>query len=323
MAAQYYPPLLPTGLFSPLLYTLMPPPPKTNAWCFTYYDFCRDSLPKLEAGMKYICYQEEICPTTDRPHLQGYVYFKESTRLTAVKKALGSNTVHVEACKGTLAQNLAYTSKSSTSLPGTWVEYGVKPRQGKRTDLEEACATLLETRSIRTVAEEHSSTYVKYHGGLQKLLDATVPPPTISDEVELRPWQQELYEILMSPPDSRSVYFVVDKQGNQGKSFFAKYMCCKHQTYLTGPAKYDRIYYTYHDEPIVIFDIPRTPHDEASTRDICPYHVIEAIKTGIIPAGMYGTPQRIRMANVHVVVMMNYLPDMSALSKDRYKIKEL
>jgi hypothetical protein len=55
---------------------------------------------------------------------------------------------------------------------GDWFCHGQQPgsRQGRRTDLEEACASLLESRDLHTFREEYPVAFVKYHKGFEKLV---------------------------------------------------------------------------------------------------------------------------------------------------------
>lgn len=103
---------------------------KSRLWCFTNFnlDFDYNKYFK-ESSAQYIAYGEETCPKTGRLHHQGFVYF-ESQRgsIKGVAKQLGN--AHVEMCKGNLDQNLDYCSKEAELTT-----IGVKPTQGKRTDL--------------------------------------------------------------------------------------------------------------------------------------------------------------------------------------------
>jgi len=50
---------------------------KSRAFCFTINVFDENTEEKLQNGIEcqYLVYGYEIAPTTQRPHLQGYVYF--------------------------------------------------------------------------------------------------------------------------------------------------------------------------------------------------------------------------------------------------------
>jgi len=64
-------------------------------------------------------WQDEIAPTTQRLHRQGYVQTRGTIRLAQLKKALPG--VHIELAKNWAAL-LAYCKKAETAVPGTQVE---------------------------------------------------------------------------------------------------------------------------------------------------------------------------------------------------------
>ena len=87
--------------------------------------------------MRYLVYQLERAPTTGILHYQGYVEFKRSTKMGGVKKALGSDTVHLEPRQGTRDQARGYCMKEESRIDGPY-EFGqyVESEQGKRSDLD-------------------------------------------------------------------------------------------------------------------------------------------------------------------------------------------
>lgn len=80
----------------------------------------------------------EICPKTERHHWQGWLYLKSARTLKSVGKGAGA---HFEAMKGSHDQNTKYCGKD-----GLLLSEGTRPKQGHRTDLEEAvkCKTVRE-----------------------------------------------------------------------------------------------------------------------------------------------------------------------------------
>ena len=61
--------------------------------------------------------QTEKCSKTGRLHIQWYVKFKKRERCLHLKNFLPPGA-HAEVCRGTTLQNSAYTSKTSTKVPG-------------------------------------------------------------------------------------------------------------------------------------------------------------------------------------------------------------
>ena len=104
---------------------------KFRLFPFTDYEldeaFLKDFYEKNNVG--WLKFGREECPTTKKKHLQGVVYFNCPRTLKSVIKKLKPR--HVEIAKGDVEDNDKYVSKG-----GDTVEYGTKPTQGKRTDLE-------------------------------------------------------------------------------------------------------------------------------------------------------------------------------------------
>lgn len=95
----------------------------------------------------YLIYQLEKAPTTGQLHVQGLVHFKSTQRMSAVKKLIGHDP-HCEICRDFEA-SVAYCSKEKTREKGPW-EFGIKPKQGKRSDLEELYSDI---KAGKTTAE--------------------------------------------------------------------------------------------------------------------------------------------------------------------------
>lgn len=116
-------------------------------YCFT--SFIEEA--KLDHGadeIQYICWGREVCPDTDRPHLQGYVELKGAYGLRRVKDILGDSTVHLEPRRGSRQQAVDYCKKD-----GAFTEHGVGRQQGHRSDLDGVRTLLSEGGGIRAVLD--------------------------------------------------------------------------------------------------------------------------------------------------------------------------
>lgn len=123
---------------------------KVRLWTFTNYDMEFDYEPVMTKA-QYVAYGLETCPKTGRLHHQGWMYFKNPQgSIKNVATLLGK--AHVEKAKGSLAQNEKYCAKE-----GNLTELGVKPEQGKRTELDEVRQIVRETSSMREVVEVANS----------------------------------------------------------------------------------------------------------------------------------------------------------------------
>jgi len=133
-----------------------------RSWCLTYWG---DEAPDLSYA-KYWCRQQEIAPSTGKKHWQCYVYTENQRTVTAMrKKYKGHNVVPAF---GTPDQNKAYCSKSETSVPGTFEEYGELPKQGKRNDLQEVKELQDSGVSVMDIAKSHYNISARHHRFFEK-----------------------------------------------------------------------------------------------------------------------------------------------------------
>lgn len=97
------------------------------------------------------------------------VYFNKPIRFNAVKKILG-DVVHIEKARGSCDQCIQYCQKLDSRAEGTEpVEWGERPAQGRRTDIETAATAIVEGSSLREVAMEYPATYARFGRGLREL----------------------------------------------------------------------------------------------------------------------------------------------------------
>lgn len=147
---------------------------KGRNWCFTFYNQddlsfreFEDKLRKWDA-VKYCIFQEEECPDTRRRHLQGYVEFTSSLRLSKIKSVL-HRSIHLDQRRGTAEAARDYCRKedSRVSEPVEWGEFS-RERQGQRTDMEEIKDLLDSGASSKQVSESHFGQWVRYHKAFEK-----------------------------------------------------------------------------------------------------------------------------------------------------------
>lgn len=145
-------------------------------WCFTNYDpeakfLLWNHIDDLPSSIAYICWQDEICPSTNRLHQQGYAEFRESTRIGTVKRLLGCESIHLEGRVGTAEQAREYCKKEETGVEGSFKELGIfsKSRQGTRNDLEEITEMLREGRTVDEITDLFGPSYIRYHRGIENL----------------------------------------------------------------------------------------------------------------------------------------------------------
>lgn len=150
-------------------------PSESRNWCFTSYN---DAPPLFTpTNMKYLCYSPEICPTTKRKHFQGYCNFKNAKSISSASKCLGK--ISVFKCNGSPSQNRIYCGAEDYEKDGKvklknplFVEHGVLPQQGKRTDLDELITDILEgDTNIEDIISTNPIQFHQYGRTLEKAED--------------------------------------------------------------------------------------------------------------------------------------------------------
>lgn len=141
---------------------------------------------------------------------------------------------------------------------------------------------------------------------------------------KLRPWQQEVADLIDTTPDKRTIYWYYDKIGGRGKTQLAKYLCFhkpKECTYLSVGKAADLLNFVYKKQGMKLYfiDIARTIPNGIMNEI---YMAIESVKNGFFLNTKYETGMAM-FACPHVVVYSNHLPKGSALSYDRLEIKDL
>nr|WAE43040.1 MAG: replication associated protein [Cressdnaviricota sp.] len=274
--------------------------------------------------VKYVSWQLEVAPTTGQTHLQGYIEFNSPTTLANAKKVFGgegtatAREVHLEKRKGSRDQARDYSMKEDTREEGPW-EYGtwtVSAGQGARSDLSRAVASVIARGYTATASDpEYATTVVRNYRGLQELARHHEPKTDHTLQV-LRPWQQEMYDILKEEPDDRHVWWFFDEEGGKGKTAFAKHCVSNLGAFYAPNGKTADLAYAYNGQRIVIFDYSRTVQERIN------YEVLEQLKNGMVFSSKYESRTRV-FKIPHVVCFSNSLPDEKALSADRWRIKTL
>jgi len=142
--------------------------PQIRHWCFTWYD---DAWPTwIPDKMHYLVYQVEICPETNRFHIQGYVEFKRSQRLNSAKKLLKTLTAHLEPRQGSRDQARAYCMKEESRAggehAGPW-EYGEWTTGAeKRSEIQLAVESIKSGAEWPKVLEDFTGVAVRHYKNL-------------------------------------------------------------------------------------------------------------------------------------------------------------
>lgn len=286
-------------------------------WCFTLNNYSEEDCERLTQLVEnnecvYIIFGKEI-GESGTPHLQGFISFAKRVYLTDVKKRV-SRTAHFELAR-LVPESIEYCKKD-----GDVFEEGLIPAgQGKRSDIDDfkidVKSGLLNFKDIR---EKHSAVYAKYKSFVMEYVVDNSPEVQIP-AYQLHDWQQELMEKLALPPDDRTIQFIVDTSGNNGKTWFAHYFAQKNKDcQVMCPGKRaDMAYILRTDIRVLILDAPRSKQGE-----FIQYDFLEDVKNGYVFSSKYESSIK-RLNNVHLIVLMNEPPDLTKLSSDRFDITYL
>lgn len=138
---------------------------------------------------------------------------------------------------------------------------------------------------------------------------------------KLRPWQQSIIDLISDEPDERTINWIYDPIGNNGKTVFCKYLIVKHNAIIAtaGDAKDIANLLTnqieggrdLNENTTFIFNIARD--------GFVSYKALEGVKDGLMTNIKYEAKQLV-FNNPHVWIFSNDKPDTSKLSSDRWRI---
>lgn len=283
--------------------------PRAKNWCFTKNNYTPEDLDRLSIpleGVEYLVFGKET-GASGTPHLQGTVCFQSRKRLQQVITIIGQSHCSVTRF---ISQSIDYCKKD-----GDFIELGTPPQgSGERSDLEEFKASVKEgVTSLKELRELHSGVCASYPRFVRDYITDNRPEHKV-DAHPLRDWQSTLNQRLIHEVNQRDIIFIVDKAGNQGKSWFARYYCDLHENAMivVPGKKADMAYVIREDCRVFFFDCPRSKQG-----DFIQYDFLEELKNGFIFSPKYESAIK-KLATPHIVVLMNEYPDLTKLSADRY-----
>lgn len=149
-------------------------------------------------------------------------------------------------------------------------------------------------------------------------------PKPIETIMDLRPWQQDIVDILNGDVDDRKIYWYWESVGNIGKSALVKYLHVRLGALVCMSGKEGDILYHVmqsdietKDPGIVVYDIPRSHQGHVS------YAALEQIKNGMIFSPKYESGCKC-FNPPHIVIFANFPPSFpDRMSADRWVIREL
>lgn len=298
--------------------TIVPPSGPRFMWCFTLNNYTDEEYTKISDLIHSVKVKAGVVGKevgeTGTPHLQGCISFVKKIRFVQAK-ALICNRAHLQVAKGTWQQNLDYCTKQDKEA---LVVGGVA--SGQRNDIKSFVSWYRDFDGIPSRCDlltEYPGILARHPRFVEEnkraKLQSLRPTP---ESFELRPWQQELVAYVKGPVSSRQIKFIVDPQGNAGKSYMADYLEAHFRNVqIMNPSKKADMAYEYDETTrIFILDCPRSKQGE-----FIQYDFLENIKDGRLFSPKYESYMKV-FKSPHVIVFMNEDPDANALSSDRYDV---
>lgn len=203
---------------------------RSRGWCFTWNNYTSEDIQYLkELDVVYMICGQEVAPTTGTPHLQGYIYFSNPRRFTAVKSLLRSSSI--QSTNGSADANRMYCSKGAQpkkeweelkdkgpnyGLDAVIHEIGTCPlsQQQKGECSKERYAEILrlaDEGDIKSLKQEHPSEYLRHYKVLNEMAakarSVVKPNYSLSDFVwpPISDWSKT--HILWGPPGNGKTEF--------------------------------------------------------------------------------------------------------------------
>jgi hypothetical protein len=181
----------------------MPAVSRKREWCWTLHNYSPAFWARVVVLVEreptlftYLCWQAELCPTTQSKHLQGYVCFATPRTMRGAKTAFflqcsdNGDTVHLAPANGSALENREYCSKEESRDPEShrpFTEHGdiggcpVRAGQGARNDLHAASVRIRSGDSLRDIANDAPDLWVRYHRGFASLQSIVFAPQRVRE----------------------------------------------------------------------------------------------------------------------------------------------
>lgn len=212
-------------------------------WTLNNYDAddllrFRDQEEQIFTGIKYFIVNPERAPSTNTPHLQGFVQFEREKSLRAAQKCLSGSFARerytrfsMRVRRGTPRQARDYCNKDDsrdTDVSNTSWSYGeFSAGQGTRSDLKSIADDIESGDSVATIAVRYPSQFMRYNKGIYAFHGIVV---------STRLWEPPVVYIFWGPTGAGKSYAArndfVDigeygqmmlRQGSQGELYFEQY----------------------------------------------------------------------------------------------------
>jgi len=146
---------------------------RSRKYVFTLNNWTEsDTLYLAGLPTRYLCYGKEHAPTTNTPHLQGFVYWNHPRTLRASVKLLRG--CHVESARGSFTQCIDYCSKG-----GDFFEQGSRPSDPSDNGDREVTRwnTALEAARSGALDEIDPQILISHYGSLTRIATDSIVIP--------------------------------------------------------------------------------------------------------------------------------------------------
>lgn len=289
---------------------------QARRFILTYFVAEGEDWKKLAEEMAthhtYFSCQLELCPTSQRLHIQAYCECKSGRQFSWY----GQRKWHaVQVKKDNGASN--YGNKERTRVEGP-LEFGEKkkdPKEGGEIEKK-------RWSDARTSAKEgrfcdiDDQIFIQYYSSLKRIHADEKAKEAIKWEYEFHPWQYQIMARLGVIED-RKIIWIYDEIGGVGKTKFSKWLGSQPNSIYLGLEKKENILYMVEKEELIIFDIAR------SEIEFLNYSIVEKLKDGAWIAGKYEGKKIYRQKDANIIVFSNSLPTYEKLSLDRWEIYQI
>ena len=259
-----------------------------------------------------VCYKEMRSDVKTR-HMEQHSKREESNFTTNTYKTNNNNTTSGDSTKRKDEENEMKDEEFRKALIKLENEYQEKIVQGKKI-YKVLGEGVVSYQALTRDMKEEVDLYMENQENFRDI-----------GNIELKPWQESLLEYVQQPCD-REIFWVVGKEGNEGKSWFQKYVksWLGARRVVTGidiKANNANIFQALRKCPIATADIFLFNIGKSMKKfDRINYDALEKMKDGEAFASKYDSQQlKIRVPNV-VMVFSNSPPDVKELAKVRFRV---
>ena len=143
--------------------------------------------------LRCLIFQSEICPTTLKEHLQGYLEVNKTMRKKAIQELIGcGNDCHMEQRnedemnkKGPI--NYCYQDDKfdkNANIRHAFGDFSIK--QGKRSGLTKICDAIKEGKSLKEATQDDPESFVRNHNGIRALINLYDTPRKSNNPAQVK-----------------------------------------------------------------------------------------------------------------------------------------